>query len=71
MSGVIPSGIEAASYLLDPFGAELAVLLCGSILVLITEHVEVTSKDRTIYWIGIPARSMIAAHAESETRVSQ
>ena len=68
---MIPSSIEAVSYLLDPFGAELAVLLCGSILVLITELVEVTSKDLITYWIGIPARSMIAAHAESETRVSQ
>jgi len=42
---VVPAIAESTSHVLDPFGAEAAVLLCVSILVLITELVEVTSKD--------------------------
>ena len=42
---IVPAIAESTSHVLDPFGAEAAVLLCVSILVLITELVEVTSKD--------------------------
>jgi len=42
---IVPAMAESTSHVLDPFGAEAAILLCVSILVLITELVEVTSKD--------------------------
>jgi len=42
---IVPAIAASTSHVLDPFGAEVAVVLCVSILVLITELVEVTSKD--------------------------
>ena len=42
---IVPAIAESTSHVFDPFGTEGAVGLCVSILVLITELVEVTSKD--------------------------
>ena len=42
---IVPAIAEPTSYVLDPFGAEAAVLLCVPILVLIAELVEMSIKD--------------------------
>jgi len=42
---IVPAIAESTSHLLDTFRPKSSVLLCVPILVLITELVEVTSKD--------------------------
>ena len=42
---IVPTTAEATSHVLDPFRAESAVFPCVSILVLLAELVEMTSKD--------------------------